>query len=62
MQSLLNNSGHWLQRAQETRRLAENISDAETKRTLMKIAEEYERLAQRAANRGNGDDESPGKS
>jgi hypothetical protein len=55
MPSLLNNSGHWLQRAQETRRLAESISDAEAKATLLSIAEEYERLAQRAANRGNSD-------
>jgi hypothetical protein len=57
MPSLLNNSGHWLQRAQETRRLAESISDAETKKTLLKIAEEYERLARRAATRGDGEGE-----
>jgi hypothetical protein len=52
MPSLLDNSGHWHQRAQETRRLAETVDDPEAKRTLLKIAEEYERLAERAANRG----------
>ena len=51
MPSLLDNSGHWKQRAQETRRLAETIGDPEARRTLLKIAEEYERLAQRAAGR-----------
>lgn len=55
MPSLLSNAKHWLQRAQETRRLAESISDPEAKQTLLKIAEEYERLAQRAASRGKDD-------
>ena len=57
MPSLLNNSGHWQQRARETRRLADSVDDQEAKQTLLKIAEEYERLAQRAASRGDGDED-----
>lgn len=56
MPSLLNNAKHWMQRAQETRRLADSVEDAEAKRTLIKIAEEYERLAQRAAKRDDDGD------
>jgi len=56
MSSLLNNSGHWQQRARETRRLADSVDDQEAKQTLLKIAEEYERLAQRAASRDGRDD------
>ena len=58
MPPLLNNAEHWLQRAQETRRLAEGISDPEAKQTLLKIADDYERLAQRASNRGGDDAQS----
>jgi hypothetical protein len=56
MPSLLNNSEHWKQRAQDARKLAEGIHDPDARETLLKIAEEYERLAQRAANRGDGSD------
>jgi hypothetical protein len=55
MPSLLNNSGHWKQRAQEARRLADSVSDPEARTTLLKIADEYERLAARAASRGDGE-------
>jgi len=56
MPSLLNNSGHWKQRAQEARKLADSIMDPDAQQTLLKIAEEYERLAERAASRGDGDE------
>ena len=52
MAPLLNNAEHWLQRAQEARRLADGIDEPEAKQTLLKIADDYERLAQRASNRG----------
>lgn len=55
MPSLLNNAKHWMQRAQEARRLADSISEPEAKQTLLNIAEEYERLAQRATTRGEDD-------
>jgi hypothetical protein len=54
MPSIRNDAAHWFRRAQETRQLAESIGDAEAKSSLLKIAEQYERLAQLAASRGNG--------
>jgi hypothetical protein len=53
MPSLLNDAAHWHLRAQETRDLAAAITDEETKQTLLKIAEGYERLATRAAEGNN---------
>jgi hypothetical protein len=48
---LLNNPGHWHLRAQEARLLAAQLEDIEAKAATLKIAEEYERLAVRAAKR-----------
>jgi DNA invertase Pin-like site-specific DNA recombinase len=49
--SPLEDPEHWLQRAKETRALAEAIADIESKRTMLKIAEEYEKLALQASQR-----------
>ena len=49
MPSLLNNPAHF--RAEETRLLAAQLLDPESKATILKIAEEYERLARRALTR-----------
>jgi hypothetical protein len=38
---------HWLDRAKEARALAEQMNDPEAKRTMLKNADDYERLAQR---------------
>ncbi|MGA7610883.1 MAG: hypothetical protein WB505_21130 [Pseudolabrys sp.] len=51
MTSLLNNPAHWQLRAEETRLLAAQLLDPESKATILKIAEEYERLARRALTR-----------
>jgi hypothetical protein len=51
MLSLLNNPAHWQLRAEETRLLAAKLLDPESKATILKIAEEYERLARRALTR-----------
>jgi hypothetical protein len=48
MPSLLNNPAHWHLRAEETRLLAAQLIDPEAKATILKIADEYERLAHRA--------------
>ena len=48
---LLNNPAHWHLRAQEARLLAAQLEDPEAKAATLKIAEEYERLAVRAAKR-----------
>ena len=44
----INDPKHWLDRAKEARALAEQMSDPEAKRTMLKNADDYERLAQRA--------------
>ena len=41
----INNPKHWLDRAKEARALAEQMSDPEAKRTMLKNADDYERLA-----------------
>jgi hypothetical protein len=51
MPILLNNPAHWHLRAQEARLLANHLEDPEVKAATLKIAEEYERLALRAAER-----------
>jgi hypothetical protein len=51
MPALLNNPAHWHLRAEETRLLAAQLIDPEAKATILKIAEEYERLAARALRR-----------
>jgi hypothetical protein len=50
----INDPKHWLDRAKETRALAEQIADPEAKRTMLKNADDYERLAQRAEERAAG--------
>lgn len=50
MSGLLNNVKYWRDRAEATRTIADGFRIAETqKKKLMKVAEEYERLADRAA-------------
>jgi hypothetical protein len=49
MPRLLNNPAHWRLRAQEARLLASHLEVA--KAATLKIAEEYDRLATRAATR-----------
>jgi hypothetical protein len=51
MPILLNNPAHWHLRAQEARLLAAQLEDPEAKSATLRIAEEYERLAVRAAKR-----------
>jgi len=50
----INDPKHWLGRAKEARALAEQIADPAIKRTMLKNAEDYERLAQRAQERAAG--------
>ena len=47
----INNPQHWLDRAKEARALTETIADLEAKRMMFGIADDYERLAQRAEER-----------
>ena len=51
MPALLNNPAHWHLRAEEAKLLANQLEDPEAKAATLKIAQEYERLAVRAAER-----------
>ncbi|MBH5372208.1 hypothetical protein HZZ16_29695 [Bradyrhizobium sp. CNPSo 4016] len=46
--SILFQSDHWRGRAEATRRKAEALADGKAKDRLLKIAMEYDKLAQRA--------------
>lgn len=45
---LLNDAQHWRDRAEESRTLASEMTDAQTKATMLKIAEGYETMAAHA--------------
>jgi hypothetical protein len=49
--ALINSPSHWRDRAEEARRIAEDMSDAEAKRMMLGIADDYDRLAQHAETR-----------
>jgi hypothetical protein len=49
--SLLDNPTHWRDRANHTRTVAESMFDEESKYRLLKVAWEYERLADCAEQR-----------
>jgi hypothetical protein len=42
---------HWRSRAVEARAIADGLTDPDAKCSMLKIAEEYERLAERAGQR-----------
>jgi hypothetical protein len=46
--SLLNNPEHWRNRAGEARRIAQELDDAEQRKSMLEIAEAYDRIAERA--------------
>jgi hypothetical protein len=48
---ILGDPKHWRNRAQETRALADQMSDPDTRRIMIGVAEDYEKLAKRAEER-----------
>jgi hypothetical protein len=48
MSDLLNNPESWRQRAAEARAIAGGMTDPDAKRTMLGVAQSYERLAERA--------------
>jgi DNA-binding ferritin-like protein len=49
--SILDNPGHWQERAEQARSIAEQMADPDSKRMMLRIAEDYERLAAQARRR-----------
>jgi hypothetical protein len=54
MPSLYGTPGHWTIRAKEAREMAANIADPAAKQAMLAIAENYEKIAQRAEAREVG--------
>jgi hypothetical protein len=47
----VNDPKHWQERAEETRTLADMLTDAMARAQMLEVAAAYERMAERAANR-----------
>jgi hypothetical protein len=45
---------HWRQRSVQLRLMAQGVDDPKTKASMLKIADEYEKLAHRAEQRSRG--------
>ena len=50
----INDPKHWRHRAKEARALAQQMGDPEAKRKMLKNADDYDRLAERAEERATG--------
>ena len=46
---------HWLERAAQMRALSAHIEDSEARKIMLRLADDYEKLADRAAERARGD-------
>jgi len=52
--SHINDPKHWRDRAEAMRALAEETADANARETMLRVAADYEKLAERAARRASG--------
>ena len=51
---LINDPQHWRERAAEMREMAGGVTDNEAKKAMLVIARQYQRLAERADQRSDG--------
>ena len=59
--SFINDPEHWRNRAEQARTLANQMTDEVSKQTMLRIAADYDRLAERAALRAQGASPQPPK-
>ena len=52
--SFIDDPEHWLQRAEQMRILSDEINDEQAKETMLRIVNDYGRLAARAEQRAKG--------
>jgi hypothetical protein len=52
--SFINDPEHWLERAEQMRNFADELDDEQAKETMLRIANDYGRLAKRAEQRTKG--------
>jgi hypothetical protein len=52
--SYINDPQHWRDRADEMRGLAAQMKEADAKATMLRLAADYDKLAERAARRADG--------
>ena len=47
----INDPKHWRERAEEARAIADQLTDPDSKRRMLRVAKDYEELARRAEKR-----------
>ena len=53
--SHINDPPYWRERARHMRSMAEGATDTEARETMLRVAKEYDRLAERAELRSSGE-------